>query len=166
MDALEAKASAASLGAVDPATSVATTVQTVLAQLHSRLSSALALSGNAPVGGTTGQVLAKSSNSDFDMEWKGIAALGAAQTGTYTATIGTSWTTSGSYFYQDISVPGILATDEPIVDIAPDEDNAVTIGYADAFSSVVRVVTSANKIRVWSAKKLTDAIPVRLKVVR
>ena len=94
------------------------------------------------------------------------AALGAAATTTYTATVGTSWTASGSYFYQAITVSGILAADNPIVDVNTGSDNAANILYDEAFGKIFRIVTEANKITVWAKEKTTTSIPIQLKVVR
>jgi hypothetical protein len=85
---------------------------------------------------------------------------------TYTATVTTTWTASGNYFYQDITVSGILETDNPIVDINPGSDNALNITYSDCMCKVFRITTSANKIRVWATEKMTTAFPIQLKVVR
>ena len=92
--------------------------------------------------------------------------VGAATTATYTATITTSWTKSGTYYYQDITVSGILATDNPIVDIVCGSDNTANITYSNNMCKVFRIVTSANSIRVWATESITSAFPIQLKVVR
>ena len=91
---------------------------------------------------------------------------GKANTETYSATITTSWTSSGGYYYQDVAVSGILATDDPIVDISPGSDNATNVKYSDCICKVFRITTSANSIRVWAAEAISTAFPIRLKVVR
>jgi hypothetical protein len=83
-----------------------------------------------------------------------------------TATLSASWTASGSYFYQDVTVNGIQVTDTPIVGIAPGSDNAANVNYSMAFSNVFRITTSANSIRAWARSKPTVAIPIQIKVVR
>ena len=89
-----------------------------------------------------------------------------ATTATYTATVTTTWTASGNYFYQDIAVSGILATDEPTPAINPGSDNAANLLYDEAFGKVFRITTSANSIRVWATEATSTAFPIRLKVVR
>ena len=84
----------------------------------------------------------------------------------FTATLSTSWTTSGNYFYQDVAVSGLLATDTPVVGVNPGSDNAANVQYSMGFSNVFRVTTSANSIRVWARAKPTVAIPIQIKVVR
>lgn len=84
----------------------------------------------------------------------------------FTATVTTTWKTSGSYFYQDIAVSGILATDTPMIGINPGSDNAANVKYSVAISNVFRVTTSANSIRVWARSKPSIAFPIQIKVVR
>ncbi len=84
----------------------------------------------------------------------------------FTATVTTSWTESGTYFYQDIPVEGILETDTPIVDINPGSDNAANVAYSQAIGKVFRITTSANSIRVWAVSKPAVAFPIQIKVVR
>lgn len=93
-------------------------------------------------------------------------ANGKATTATYTATVTTSWTASGSYFYQDVAVSGILATDNPVVDINPGSDNAANALYGEAICKVIHITTSANSIRVWATEAVVTAFPIQLKVVR
>ena len=97
-----------------------------------------------------------------------FAALdaGKASTASYTATVATTWVGSGGYYYQDVSVPGILATDAPCVDILPGSDNAANILYSEAICKVFRATTSANSIRVWATEAIATAFPIQLKVVR
>ena len=87
---------------------------------------------------------------------------------TFSTTVTTTWTASDIYFYQDIAVTGILATDNPIVDINPTSNasHADVAAYAEAISKVFRIQTSANSIRVWATAKPAIAFPIRLKVVR
>lgn len=90
----------------------------------------------------------------------------ASLTATYPATVSTSWTPNGDYFYQDITVSGILATDNPIADILTGDDNAANMQYSDAICKVFRITTSANSIRVWATEEISIAFPIQLKVVR
>lgn len=94
------------------------------------------------------------------------AANGKASTATYTATVTATWTASGDYFYQDITVSGILATDNPVVDINPGSDNAANALYSESICKVFRITTSANSIRLWATEAIASAFPIQLKVVR
>ena len=78
-----------------------------------------------------------------------------------------TWTKSGSYYKQDVTVDGILADDNPIVDIvagATDTDTDI-LSYAIYFGRVFRITTSENKITLYSTEQ-TPAFKIQLKVVR
>lgn len=94
------------------------------------------------------------------------ANIGAATTKTYTATVSTGWTASGNYFYKDVTVSGILATDNPVVDINAGSDNAANALYSESICKVFRITTSANSIRLWATEAIAQAFPIQLKVVR
>lgn len=85
---------------------------------------------------------------------------------TYTATVTATWTASGDYFYQDIDVSGILATDNPIVDVVCGSDNAANALYSESICKVFRITASTNSIRVWATEAVKTAFPIQLKVVR
>lgn len=95
------------------------------------------------------------------------AVASKATTTVYTATIGTSWSGSAAPYTQTVSVPGILSTDTPIVDI-----NFSSIAYSNkeavvtAWSSIYRITTSNNSITVYADEKTETAVPIQLKVVR
>lgn len=95
-----------------------------------------------------------------------FANMGAGATKIFTTTVSTSWTASGSYFYQDVAVSGILATDTPVVGVNPGSDNAANVNYSLAMSNVFRITTSANSLRLWARAKPTVAFPIQIKVVR
>ena len=95
-----------------------------------------------------------------------IVIPSGCSTVTYLATVTATWSTSGDYFYQDISVPGILETDNPIVDIVPGEDNAANVVYSENMCKVFRITTFADSIRVWATEAIASAFPIQLKVVR
>ena len=89
-----------------------------------------------------------------------------AQTVVYQAIIGTSW--SGSEpCTQNISVPGILESDTPIVDIdlsAVDYSNKDAV--IEAYSKIYRITTAANSITIYADEATTTAVSIQLKVVR
>lgn len=93
-------------------------------------------------------------------------SIGAATTVTYNATVATSWTESEGCYYQDITVTGILETDNPIVDIMSGNDNSSNKLYNKAIGKVFRIVTYDNKIRVYATEAIDIAFPIQLKVVR
>lgn len=82
----------------------------------------------------------------------------------YTVTVGTSWSGSSAPYKQNITVSGMLATDEPIVDLITS-----TSGYETEmaeFAKIFKIVASANKITVYATEKTTNSIQIKLKVVR
>jgi hypothetical protein len=62
-----------------PTAQGSSTVKTTFAQIVAFVQSALFGNGLLPTGGTTGQVLAKVNNTDFDVAWVTSAAVAAAQ---------------------------------------------------------------------------------------
>lgn len=87
-----------------------------------------------------------------------------ASTTTYTVTSGTSWTSVSDYYTQNITVTGLLATDNPIVSIIPTID-----GHEDewsAWSSVFKITTSANTLTLYSDEAIDIALSLQIKVVR
>lgn len=96
--------------------------------------------------------------------WSGWKKLAVSDT--FEATITTSWTNSGAYYFQDIDVSGIKSTDNPIVDILPVDNNETNVQYSEAMCKVFRITTSAGSIRVWATEAIEIAFPIQLKVVR
>lgn len=94
------------------------------------------------------------------------ASIGAAQTVTLTCTVPVSWTASGSYYYQQVSVSGMLASDNPVADILPGSDNDANKLYAEAWGKVQSIDTLAGAVGIWCTEAPTVAFPVQFKVVR
>lgn len=87
-----------------------------------------------------------------------------ASTTTYTVTSSTSWTSVSNYYTQNITVTGLLATDNPIVSIIPTID-----GHEDewsAWGSVFKITTSANTLTLYSDEAIDIALSLQIKVVR
>lgn len=85
----------------------------------------------------------------------------------YTCTIGTNWSGSSAPYTQTISVPGILASDVPIVDYMPTGNYATDSAAEEAFMSGIHRVTTANgSITVYFHEQSEVSIPIRLYVVR
>lgn len=104
-----------------------------------------------------------------DTELKAMLAglNGKAVTLTLTATIPASpWTASGGFYSQQVSVPGMLATDNPIADILPGSDNAANKLYAEAWGKVQSIDTLDGAVKFWCTAAPTTAFPVQFKVVR
>ncbi len=95
------------------------------------------------------------------------AAQNNSSVTTYTTTITTTWTGTTAPYTQSISIPGISASDTPIVDAVLSSTLATAQAEESAWNCVSKIVTDANKIVVTcNKKKPTTAIPIQLKVVR
>ena len=94
------------------------------------------------------------------------ASIGAAATLTLTCTVPVSWTASGSYFYQQVSVPGMLETDNPVADILPGSDNAANKLYAEAWGKVQSIDTLDGAVKLWCTSKPGTAFPMQFLIVR
>lgn len=60
-----------------------------------------AVGGNVPAGGTTGQVLVKLSNADFDVGWATIVTSGVQVTSGHGPPVGAPATSVAIYFDED-----------------------------------------------------------------
>lgn len=92
-----------------------------------------------------------------------------AVTTTLTATIPAAWsadTTNGGY-YQIVAVPGILASDNPIVDLVLGTDVAANTNQKRSWSYVDRIVTAEGSVTVYANNRMPEvALNVQMKVVR
>lgn len=89
-----------------------------------------------------------------------------AETREYTVSVGTSWTESGDYYAQTVSVAGILASDNPIVDVVLGTDADANAAYLAAWSAVQRITTAANAITFYATGEPQSAFSALVKVVR
>lgn len=87
-----------------------------------------------------------------------------AKTVTYNATVSTSWTSKTGYVQKTVTVQGILATDNPVIDLI-----TTTAGFEaeqEAWSKVFKVTTAANAITLYASEATETVINIQLKVVR
>lgn len=85
-----------------------------------------------------------------------------ATTETYTTSVGTTWTANT----QTISVAGILATDNPIVDVVLGADADANAAYLEAWGKVTRIVTADGSVTLYATDAPGTAFTIQLKVVR
>lgn len=93
-----------------------------------------------------------------------LSDIGAATQKSFTATVGTSWTAKTGYVQQTITVNGILATDNPIIDLI-----ATTADFEaqqKAWGKIFKVTTAANSITLYASEATETAINLQIKVVR
>lgn len=85
---------------------------------------------------------------------------------TYNARIGTSWTGSSAPYTQTITVSGILASDNPIVDCVLSSTYSTAKAQLEAYSNIYQITTAANSITVRATAKTTTAVPIQLLCIR
>ncbi len=92
--------------------------------------------------------------------------LDEAKVSTYTASITTTWSGSAAPYSQTITVTGITASDNPVVDVTMSGTYATDQARLTDWGKIYRIVTAANKITVYATAKTTVALPIQLQVVR
>jgi hypothetical protein len=94
--------------------------------------------------------------------------ISALSQSTYTATLpSASWTGSSAPYSKAVTVTGILATDQPDIDIDLSSTAIANIATLQTeWSKVYRAVTSANAITFYATEKPNNSIPLKIKVVR
>lgn len=86
---------------------------------------------------------------------------------TYTANVDTSWSeNSAGGFFKTITVGGMTADDNPIVDVVLGDDMAANALYVAAWGQVMRIVTAANSVTLYASGAPTTAFTIQMKVVR
>ena len=85
---------------------------------------------------------------------------------TYTANISTSWTGSAAPYTQTITISGMTANDNPIVDIVPSTTYATAKTQIADFGKIYKITTAANSITVYATEKTSATVPIQLKCVR
>ena len=90
-----------------------------------------------------------------------------AETSTFIATIPSQgWNGADAPYSIDVTVNGILATDNPVVDILSSSDYATAQLEQDAWAQVYRITTAANQIAVYAKSVPSVPLSIQLKVVR
>ena len=95
-------------------------------------------------------------------------ALGETTVEDFSTLVGTDWTIAETGEYaQTIAVSGILASDNPIVDVILDSEKEMALSQLEAWSYISKIETSDGSITVTCFENVpTMAIPIQLKVVR
>lgn len=93
--------------------------------------------------------------------------VGAATRARYTASITTTWSGSSAPYTQNVSVSGILATDDVHITVNHSTTNATAILQQTAWNCVGKAVTAANSITFTCfEEKPVTAIPIIIEVIR
>lgn len=148
------------------------TVPQVTVDKTGRVTAITARTLTMPAKPTPSLTVTSSGSGDFV---KSISASGstisyvkgsAASTVTYKVNIGTTWSGSAAPYKQTISVSGMLASDNPIVDVTPDSAYDTAVSQVEAWGNIHRITTAANSITVYANDKTEVAIPIQLKCIR
>lgn len=86
----------------------------------------------------------------------------------YTATIGSTWTaTEGAAPYsQAVSIPGLLTSDTPIVDIVPSSVYATAENELDAWADIYKFVAGDDTLTVYAHTATETEITIKVLCVR
>ena len=85
----------------------------------------------------------------------------------YSVTIPASgWSGSAPPYSRSVSVSGIKATDNPIIDIMPSGTYATDMTMQENWGKIYRITTSNNSIKVYATEIPTAAIPVKVRCLR
>ena len=97
-----------------------------------------------------------------------VSGGGGSSSVTYTAEIGANWVAAETGEYtQTVVVNGILATDNPIVDVVLDTAKNTALSQLEAWSLISKIETSNGSITVTCLEEApTTAILIQIKVVR
>lgn len=86
----------------------------------------------------------------------------------FTATVGTSWTQgAGSEYTQEVTVPGILETDTPTIDLILSDNVETAKAQIEGWANVSRITTESEKIKIYCYDTApTIEIPVQIICMR
>lgn len=86
---------------------------------------------------------------------------------TFTATIPiTGWAGTDVPFTLDLTMPAILASDNPIIDVVLSSVYDTSQKQLKAWGNIYRIVAGSGKLTCYSNEKPEVAIPIQIKVVR
>jgi len=114
-------------------------------------------------GGTTNQVLAKNSATNYDMKW--LDVLSVERTATLSAG---SWSGSSAPYSQAVTITGVtVAGKPPIIDVVLSDTYATALNELTAYGLVYRFkVTGDNTVTAYATAIPATAINIKAKLVR
>lgn len=93
----------------------------------------------------------------------GSNAVSSIYSGTLAAA---SWLGAAAPYTQDVTINGILATDEPIIDLVPSSTYATAMTEDEEWGYIYRAVTSADTITFYAKEKPTGALNFKARCIR
>ncbi len=95
-----------------------------------------------------------------------IGKLGHVYHATLTTTLDTTWTGTEAPYSKTQTVTGIVANDNPIIDVVMSGNFETDKKQANEWSKIYRITTADNSITLYATDKPTVSLPIQLKVVR
>lgn len=92
--------------------------------------------------------------------------LGHIYHATLTTTLDTIWTGTEAPYSKTQTVTGLVANDNPIIDVVMSGNFEVDKEQANEWSKIYRITTADNSITLYATNKPTVGLPIQLKVVR
>lgn len=120
---------------------------------------------NIPSGGTTGQVLAKSSSTDYDVEWVNQSGGGGSKAILTATILAADWSGSAPYT-NAVTVTGLLATDTPVMDLVASSTYATAQNEIADYALIYKATCSANTLTVYATSAPTVDLNIQLVCVR
>ena len=84
----------------------------------------------------------------------------------FSASIATGWSGSAAPYSKAVTVTGLLATDNPIIDIVPSTTYSTAQNQMDAWAEVFRFSVANNTLTAYAHSKPSVAIPIKIICVR
>lgn len=95
-----------------------------------------------------------------------LANLGHVNHAVLETTLNTTWTGSQAPYSKAQTINGILAADNPIIDVVMSGTFATDEARQEAWGYIYRAVTAANEITFYAMEKPEVELPLQIKVVR
>lgn len=99
-----------------------------------------------------------------------VMNIAASMAKTFEARIGAVWMNDAAPFSQIVNVPGMLASDTPIIDVVPAQGSGDSFTLArkqlDAWCEVYKINSANDALIVYSRSKTTTEIPIKIVCVR
>lgn len=110
-----------------------------------------------PSGGSTGQILAKTSATNYATQW--ITPLGIHST---TVTLSASgWTASGDLYVQSATISWMLSTDIPLCQAVCDDETD-----AEAWGAIIKATPTANTLTFTATETPSVDLDIQVVVIR
>lgn len=120
---------------------------------------------NIPSGGTTGQVLAKSSSTDYDVGWVNQSGGGGSKAILTATILAADWSGSAPYT-NAVTVTGLLATDTPVMDLIASSTYATAQNEISDYGNIYKAVCADNTLTVYATSAPTHDLNIQLLCVR